>query len=59
MFARPWNRGMPCEKDARIYFSFSEALIGETVLWEAVLEPVNPFYDTRISLIEAIMKGKL
>ena len=65
LFARPWNRGMPCEQDARIYFSFSkplmnvDAYISETVLWEAALEPVNPTIKKRISLIEAIMKGKL
>jgi hypothetical protein len=57
LFARPWNRGMPCEKDSVIFFSFSEALMGETVTWEAVLEPVKIRKQT--GLIEAIMKGEI
>lgn len=57
LFARPWNRGMPCEKDSVIFFSFSEALMGETVTWEAVLEPVKIRKQT--SLIEAIIKGEI
>ena len=57
LFARPWNRGMPCEKDSVIIFSFSEALIGETVTWEAALEPViNP---KRTNLFEAILRGEI
>ena len=50
LFARPWNRVLPCDTENTIHFSISK-------MGEAVLEPVK--FAQKVNLIDAILNGEI